>query len=186
MAWSRSDIPSSTISDNGIGLDKENFDSFLTLDSDLKLTIGGKGVGRITWVKVFNEVAVSSTYRSAKKLAQRSFKFRANRDPIADYKERNLSGGAIGTQITLKNMKSDYARHCPSKIDTIGKRLISHFLAQFLSKDRITIIVSDDEEELNLSDTLADKNVSGCGRASQRRWKPVHSKSHAPVAGRRS
>ncbi len=158
VEWSRNDIPNFTISDNGIGLDRANFDSFLTLDSDLKLEIGGKGVGRITWVKVFDEVVVASTYRgSAGKVMQRSFKFRASREPIADYKERGATGADVGTEVKLKNMKVEYANYCPSKIETIGKRLISHFLAQFLSKDRIPIIVSDAENELNLNDTLADK-----------------------------
>src|SRR5687768_2769141 len=41
------------VTDNGVGLNDENFRSFLTYDSDLKVKRGGKGVGRLSWLKVF-------------------------------------------------------------------------------------------------------------------------------------
>src|SRR5512133_3777206 len=44
------------ISDNGEGFTDENFESFLTLDSQRKAPIGGKGVGRLSWLKFFEEV----------------------------------------------------------------------------------------------------------------------------------
>ena len=47
-----------TISDNGIGLTRENFDSFLMPDSQYKIARGGKGVGRLGWLKVFRDIRV--------------------------------------------------------------------------------------------------------------------------------
>jgi light-regulated signal transduction histidine kinase (bacteriophytochrome) len=36
------------VKDNGVGLDQENFDAFLTLDTSAKIKIGGKGIGRLS------------------------------------------------------------------------------------------------------------------------------------------
>jgi hypothetical protein len=47
------DVPpmnSFRITDNGIGLDDSNWDSFNTAFSPHKLTRGGKGLGRFTWL----------------------------------------------------------------------------------------------------------------------------------------
>src|ERR1700742_3349688 len=51
------------IEDNGIGFTKENYKSFLTPDSRLKEKRGGKGVGRLAWLKVFEQVEVDSVYQ---------------------------------------------------------------------------------------------------------------------------
>jgi hypothetical protein len=38
-----------TVEDNGPGLDRINWNAFLTTDTDNKFDIGGKGVGRLLW-----------------------------------------------------------------------------------------------------------------------------------------
>src|SRR5580698_9332190 len=42
------------ITDDGVGLTDENFDSFNTAFSPLKIRVGGKGLGRFTWLKAFD------------------------------------------------------------------------------------------------------------------------------------
>src|SRR5271169_617068 len=44
------------VDDNGIGFTDENFESFKTPDSRWKETRGGKGVGRLAWLKVFDQI----------------------------------------------------------------------------------------------------------------------------------
>ena len=53
-----------TVSDNGPGLDRENWDAFTTTDTDHKILTGGKGVGRLMWLDCFESIAVASTSRS--------------------------------------------------------------------------------------------------------------------------
>lgn len=48
------------ITDNGDGFDKKNLDSFKDYLSDTKLSLGCKGVGRFTWLKVFEDIKVES------------------------------------------------------------------------------------------------------------------------------
>jgi nitrogen-specific signal transduction histidine kinase len=57
---SLADITSFQIDDNGVGFTDEQRDSFDTLYSDLKLTQGGKGFGRFTYLKYFGTVRVES------------------------------------------------------------------------------------------------------------------------------
>src|SRR5262245_30544639 len=44
------------VEDNGIGLDKTNWEAFTTTDTDNKIKIGGKGVGRLLWLDCFSEI----------------------------------------------------------------------------------------------------------------------------------
>src|SRR4051794_5263490 len=64
------------VEDNGIGFTEQNFSSFRTPDSRLKETRGGKGVGRLAWLKVFDQIAVDSTYSEDGEWRRRSFVFR--------------------------------------------------------------------------------------------------------------
>ena len=69
----RGEITGFTVTDNGIGFDSVNFESFMTSDSQLKESRGGKGIGRFCWLKVFDDVSVDSTYREADELYRRQF-----------------------------------------------------------------------------------------------------------------
>src|SRR5689334_12383851 len=40
-----------SIADNGPGFTDANFESFTTADSSFKMSEGGKGIGRFTWLK---------------------------------------------------------------------------------------------------------------------------------------
>src|SRR5690606_39059325 len=48
------------VSDNGIGLDEENLKAFIEADTDHKIDIGGKGVGRFVCLKAFRELNITS------------------------------------------------------------------------------------------------------------------------------
>ena len=52
------------VSDNGIGLTDKNFLAFLTPDTGNKLIRGGKGVGRLTWLKTFSKTKIESLFSS--------------------------------------------------------------------------------------------------------------------------
>ena len=79
------------VRDNGIGLDDRNFDSFNTAFSPRKSQIGGKGLGRFTWLKAFEQALVKSTFRDDDaSLQTRDFVF----DQTYDLDERGLPKAA--------------------------------------------------------------------------------------------
>jgi hypothetical protein len=81
-----------TIRDNGIGLDDNNFDSFNTAFSPHKLRLGGKGLGRFTWLKAFDCALIVSIFRDDASFQMRKFIF----DQDYDLDERGLPVPAAG------------------------------------------------------------------------------------------
>ena len=68
-----------SVEDNGIGLDKKNYEAFTTTDTDNKIEIGGKGVGRLFWLDCFRKIYIESTYRHDKSLRNRQFDFQLSK-----------------------------------------------------------------------------------------------------------
>ena len=63
------------IADNGVGFTDKNWESFRTLDSLHKVEKGCRGIGRLTWLKAFDNVAVRSVYTEDGEVRRRAFSF---------------------------------------------------------------------------------------------------------------
>ena len=50
------------VTDNGEGFHDKNMEAFETLDTEHKSIYGGRGVGRLLWLKAFKKVEVVSHY----------------------------------------------------------------------------------------------------------------------------
>src|SRR6266542_2576088 len=61
--------------DNGAGFTDANMAAFDELDTYHKVELGAKGVGRLTWLKVFEKAAVSSVYQAGDGYRHRTFDF---------------------------------------------------------------------------------------------------------------
>ena len=55
-------ISSFEIIDNGVGFNEPNLTSFMESDSTYKAAIGGKGVGRFSWLIAFEKAEIESIY----------------------------------------------------------------------------------------------------------------------------
>lgn len=55
-------IHSFEVTDNGIGLNNDNYSSFQEFDSEYKIEIGGKGIGRLVCLKAFQSINIESIY----------------------------------------------------------------------------------------------------------------------------
>jgi hypothetical protein len=69
-----------TVEDNGLGLDEKNWDAFTETDTGNKISIGGKGVGRLLWLDCFQNVSVASTYKVGGGMERRTFDFVLKQD----------------------------------------------------------------------------------------------------------
>jgi hypothetical protein len=86
------DIIGFKVTDNGIGFTDSNLESFETLDSDYKAAKGGRGVGRLFWLKAFGSVHVVSVYKaSTGRPKRRVFDFDA-RIGVAPISDEELAG----------------------------------------------------------------------------------------------
>lgn len=153
--------PSIEIRDNGIGLNKDNFISFMTYDSDHKVARGGKGLGRLSWLKVFAEAHVNSVFEQDGKLFQRSFTLVLNNEvPLSGYSLVETKGVGTGTTVTLRRMKSAYAKHFPTKFDTTVRKVVAHFLPYLISTVRPKITIEGAAESIELGAYLKEKELA--------------------------
>jgi hypothetical protein len=135
-----------TISDNGIGFTDENLTSFCTADTMFKKSRGGKGVGRLSWLKVFERANIESTYRdSNNKLRTRRFTFTLSEPPISDYSDVEApdTTAEVQTIVRLSGMRPEYKKHCVKQYETIARKIIEHFLTLFVQKACPTITLLD-------------------------------------------
>jgi hypothetical protein len=141
-----------SISDNGVGLTDDNWLSFRTSDSPQKFTRGGKGVGRLSWLKAFTNCTIESRFLSDGGLMQRSFSFSLrSENPIQDYVLKMAAPDlAPGTDVHLIPFDPKFGAHCPKKTSTIAAKLVGHFLPYFMVDKVPQILVADDSEVTDL------------------------------------
>jgi hypothetical protein len=153
-----SEVVGFLIKDNGIGLTDDNMKSFRTSDSAYKLTRGGKGVGRLTWLKAFQDCLIVSRYKTSDGLQERTFSFSlAQSNPISKHLQRKAASESnLGTEITLSPFLGQYAAHCPKKIDTIAAKIVGHFLNYFVTETLPRMVLIDSGASIDLREFYSD------------------------------
>ncbi len=135
------------MTDNGVGLNDDNYQSFRTPFSMLKVKRGGKGVGRLGWLKVFKDIRVHSGYQTPDGIASRDFSFiLRKREQIVMHHEGLNGHSNLGTKVTMKQFIEPYGTKCPVKTNTIALRLIAHFLPIFAGDKAPAIYLHDDQD----------------------------------------
>ena len=145
-------VRSIEVIDNGIGLTEENMLSFRTYDSRHKLEKGGKGVGRLTWLKVFNNTFISSVYSHDGSKKRWNFNFSLDNQKAFKNHEVFIEkpNTPFETIVKLDGMRSEYFSKCPKKTDTISSYVVSHFLKFLLAPKCPSILLWDGDEEIDL------------------------------------
>jgi hypothetical protein len=116
------------ITDNGIGFNNENFESFCVSDTQKKRHIGGKGVGRFLWLKAFSQVNVKSVFRQNGKLMERSFGFVLDNDPIMNHQCDSTKKKDVVTNVLLQDLLPQFSEGIPRSLKNIAYRIIEHVL----------------------------------------------------------
>jgi hypothetical protein len=163
----KGDIIGFTITDNGVGFNDANMESFLTLDSEYKSSRGGRGVGRLLWLKAFDRATVESVYDtdgSGRK--RRTFSFDAKQgvsEPtITDAKDEPRH-----TQVRLIGFARRFREPSPKSARVIAKNLFEHCLWYFVRPGGApTIKVIDDDETIDLEDVYEEHMVAGATNES--------------------
>ncbi|MFA9262984.1 MAG: ATP-binding protein [Undibacterium sp.] len=153
----KTEIASYRVDDNGEGLTPENYKSFITADSPRKVTRGGKGVGRLTWLKVFNSIAVDSYYD---RVGVHRLSFRFLQDDIAPIQDKKITpadvNATIGTSVRMEGMHSNFQARRPRKEGAVAKEIIRHFIAYMVSKNAPKFSFYDGDDHFSLSDYFSD------------------------------
>ncbi len=139
------DVIGFVVKDNGVGLNDENFRSFCTPFSRHKIRRGGKGVGRLGWLKVFDNIEVKSRYENSLGIDGVDFNFVLREQNQVELREipKPITGNP-GTIVRMDGFREGFGTRCPAKVDTILQRLIGHFLPIFAGDKSPKIFLHDD------------------------------------------
>jgi hypothetical protein len=128
------DIDGFIVKDNGVGFTKSNRDSFDTLYTEQKIADGGKGFGRFTCLKYFNQVKVASTFADGDALHDRTFRMGLDKDIIVDEKTAASGKRETGTAVEISGIKS--VKFPDKRLDTVSRVIVERLLPYFVDKDR--------------------------------------------------
>lgn len=140
------------ISDNGIGFTESNMNSFLTLDSQYKAARGGRGVGRLLWLKAFARARIRSVFLDNETSTQlREFTFDLN-GGISNATVTDTADADRNTCITLESFNESYRVQSPKTNRVIANNLLAHCLWYFVrpgGAPRILVVDGDDRISLD-------------------------------------
>ena len=148
------EIDGFTITDNGIGFTEANFKSFRTLDSEHKVAKGGRGVGRLLWLKAFEAVSIESVFKDDDgKYKHRTFTFGAASGVSAGTPETLDGRVKRRTTITLSGFRDRYRQQAYKTAGSIGAAIVEHCLWYFVRPGGTAkMVLEDDGEALQLDD----------------------------------
>lgn len=150
-------IESFIITDNGAGMNAENYKSFNTAYSTLKIQKGCKGIGRFLWLKAFKKVKIRSTYFENNEYLYREFDF----SPNGIEPENNIQSTdrcESETIVHLNGFLKPYKNVVPIELDVIAKKIIEHCLPFFISGKCPQMVISDDVSgAINLNQYFDEK-----------------------------
>ena len=156
-----SSVESFDVIDNGIGFNETNRQAFDTLYTDHKISQGGKGFGRFTCLKYFDDLHVDSIFESADGLQRRKFKMGKQTELIQNETVTACPKGNVGTRVTLQNVKG---RGFPGKnVKTIARTLVERLLPYFIDKDYncpIVTIANEDGSDLITLNNFVNNQLS--------------------------
>lgn len=150
-------IQSFEIIDNGIGFNETNITSFMESDSTYKAKIGGKGVGRFSWLIAFEKAEIESIYSEEDGYVKRAFDFSVSNTEINDTLTDCTGYSDNQTTVRLLNYVKPYTDNVPKRGMTIAMRIIQHCLVYFISDDCPQVILQDIDEIYNLNHIFKEK-----------------------------
>jgi len=141
-----------TVEDNGFGLDARNWDAFVTTDTDNKIQLGGKGVGRLLWLDCFLETKITSVFDCEGDRKRRSFRFvLALENQIQNYEITDASGEPnTAFRVHFSGLRDNgYREKFPGRGSYVFQHLTSHFLPIFIGGrcPLVTIHVGDETRQ---------------------------------------
>lgn len=119
--------------DDGVGFNDKNLASFQEAHTLSKVKVGGRGVGRFTFLKVFSSVHIRSVFTRDGKALLREFDF-SIQDELKGADTTSEVKEVCGTHTSLRGMDDKFRAGWPIQPETIAERIIAHFLIRFAAR----------------------------------------------------
>jgi hypothetical protein len=110
-----------------------------------KASQGGKGIGRLLWLKAFDAAEITSTFQQNGDWRTRTFRFTIH--GINDHKLTTADTQEERTTVRLNGFNDAYRERSPKAAQTIAKRIIEHCLEYFVLGAVPRIIVHEDRDQ---------------------------------------
>lgn len=140
------------VTDNGIGFNKANRDSFDTLYGEQKIELGGKGFGRLICLRYFEDVHIDSSYLDGI-MRRRQLELGKHNELIVNERVGESAERYSGTEVTLSVERTG---RLPRRLSTIARGLVElllpYFTTQGYSCPKITLSEIDGSGEIILND----------------------------------
>lgn len=135
------------VTDDGVGFIQENLTAFQSLDTRYKIASGGKGIGRLTWLKVFESTQVESIYKGKTGLRKRSFSFSLPEglENLIDVAVDQQSARDVGTIVNMSRPKSSYLEAMRYRGERVAAESEKHFLYYLLESSPPEIRLVDND-----------------------------------------
>lgn len=122
-----------SITDNGVGLDDDNYRSFKTPFSGHKLKKRGRGFGRFIAFKVFSRILYSSRYELLGQSSTRTFRFDITQDQEFIYFDGEPDFSHVGMRVEYNAPLTTWHDLIRAlDLGDVADHIASHFLPQFL------------------------------------------------------
>lgn len=144
-------IQAIAISDNGIGFTPPNFESFGTGHSTYKRARGGKGLGRFSWLSVFEEAEIQTAFELKGQSYCMQWTFDLKFEASAVEPARECDSVARITKITMAWVRPSFRDHMPKRVKSIIARIFQHHYSLFLRPNAPTLTLVDCGKRLNLN-----------------------------------
>lgn len=126
--------------DDGVGFNDTNLASFREAYSLAKVRLGGKGVGRFTYLKVFSTVHIRSIFKHHDQTLVREFDFTVEGESVEADEVKPITE-LLGTTISVRRIHEEYINGWPNDPNIIAERIIAHFLIRFAGRSCPKIIL---------------------------------------------
>lgn len=147
-----------TVIDNGNGFNDINARAFFLSDSTRKASRGNKGIGRFTWLKVFERASIDSTYLDSETWTRRTFSFVLTTEGVEKDMAYTANTPGYKTLVTLESLRPEYEKHFPKSLETIAHKVIDHLLIHFVSGSCPQITLHDaDGQSISLNHVFAEE-----------------------------
>lgn len=162
------------VTDDGLGFNNRNFESFETLDTDLKASIGGRGIGRLLWLKAFNSASVNSIYIDDDGTRKRrQFAFTAKQGVVAGDPVTVSDDEPIKTTVALNDFDERYRNVSRKTGDAIANLLFEHCLWYFVRDGGAPSITIQDGESVILLDDVYQEHMHSSAEAESLTLKDI-------------
>lgn len=123
------EIISVQVSDNGVGFNDKNRESFDTIYSPRKKAIGGRGFGRFFYLKHFSGASIESYFVQDGQLKKRTFDFGQEYNVVANEQTDDATDHDTGTVLRLKNIRQGKFDKDP---ELFAHRILEQLLSYFV------------------------------------------------------